>query len=341
MNKRLGMRSLSRIACRFAAALLCAAASLAAGCSSVSDMNNYLKAVEHYENGDFENARRYFNLADGYENSEEYLNVIAEYEELYIEAVDSLHAHDYEYALSIFNSIPNYMNSKEQSEYINSLKASFEEGVQKYEAMDYAAAKECFIHADGYASSDSYIENIDNMDKLYNEALSFADAGLYGEAINLLRRINTDYRGAYALIDELYAELSKQPVTVRGYIAAYKESWRLAGGENDIAVSSLDGSGFTISDGDIVINGKTDDEGAVIELTMLIPAGHPQTAANEAAAHFIHAVSTQYMDYSDVIASIDDFMKDGADYCGMQISVVRDDNGMVCVCLKKQASNAQ
>lgn len=341
MNKRYGIRLLSCITCRIAAVLLCAAAGMASGCSRVSDMRNYLKAVEYYENGDFENACRYFNLADGYGNSEEYLSVIAEYEELYIEAVDSMHAHDYEYALSIFNSIPGYMNAKEQSEYINSLKANFEAGVEKYEAMDYAAARECFIRADGYASSGSYIENIDNMDMLYNEALRFADAGLYGEAINALRRINTDYCGAYALIDELYEKLSVQPVTLKGYIAAYRESWRLSGRETDAPVSYPAEDEFTLSDGDIVINGKIDAAGAILELTMLLPAGYSQAAADEAAAHFIHALNTRYMDYSAVAASLDDYLEGRADYCGARISLTRDDGGMVRVCLKKQASHTR
>lgn len=335
MNSRFANKLINRLARLAAIALICGAAGAGFGCSSVGDMNNYLKAVEHYESGDFENARRYFSLANGYEKSDEYLSAIAEYERLYIEAVGLMQERQYEEAQSIFDSIPDYMNSREQSEYISGLKANYETGIEKYEAMDYDAALGCFISAAGYASSDSYIENIENMSKLYDEAVRFARANMYGEAISMLRKINTDYRGAYALIDELYSKLSAQPVTLHEYAAAYEKSWSLSGREADVVISNRAANAFTITDGDILITGICDESGAIVELAMLLPAEYTREEADEAAAHFIHAVNPGYMDCAEVAAAIDDYLEGRADYCGMRISAAHDELQRLSISMRR------
>ncbi len=329
----LPMRSL-KLVLRSIYPLLCAAALLLCGCAADEREPIYNAGVAAYEANDFETAYAYFVAADGYANSQEYLDAIEEYEQLYLTAVEEFNERRYEDSRNTFSAVSEFGNSQEFIDFIDDLKSLYEEGLHLYNEGDYIAARERFVQSCGYGSADAYIASIDKMEEFYQSAFDMFNQGRYAEAIELFEAIGVNYRGSYDMTSYLYGLLETQSILLSDYMEAYIESNAEAGIAMQYLLTDINEAGFMLSDSnDVMFMGNTDERGFITQISFWISTSLAEEAGDDGVhailAHCIRALNIDMLSHGDTVSGMEEYMAGSATYGNFRFELTYDDAGFV------------
>lgn len=284
---------------------------------------NYENGVDHYNNGEYLEAKQFFLASGDYGNSKDFLDNIAQYEQLYQEGVQKLEATDYEGAYSIFELIPKYDKSTEYMTQIDELSDKFSEGERLYNENSFIEARELFIAACSYGSSDDYITEIDAMEAMYNEGVELKNAGEFSKAVKAFRSIGTDFNDSEQLITECMAMLESAPIKLSEFINNYNEEY--PDGSVSLKTGSTDANFSLVDTQGVIITGTTDENGMIdfmsFSFSDSLVAELGIENYNRAVAIFIHATNPYAMELDDLIENLDSYLRDGQNYGCMHFSI--------------------
>lgn len=340
------MFNASKSALRFAAlglalitalAMLCGCAALDQSIEDLAGGNDphkeyYDKGVEAYNNGDFYSAREYFLTADGYQNSQEFLDAIDEYERIYLEGVAQFESEDYEAAMKSFTAVKKFSNAAEYVDHINGLKAYYDEGLRLYKEQDFVAARERFVQSCNYGQAASYIASIDSMEEKYQVAMGLYNENKYRAAIAAFEAIGANYKDTYDIISAIYGILEHSGVNITTYLASYKKSFEDVGESVEFVLTDVNETGFMITDSNgLLLIGNTKEDGTVTEVSFWMEEAMlenlTEDEANGLFAHCIRALDIDMMTYEDVLANMDEYTDGKATYGNFTFELDFDDAG--------------
>ena len=292
----------------------------------------YDKGVEAYEDHDFYAAREYFLTADGYANSQEFLDAIDEYERIYLQGVELLEAKDHVGARSCFEAVRDFSNASEYIDYIDGLKALYDEGMRLYSEQDFVAAKDCFERADGYLRSADYIASIDEMEEKYQFAMMLYNEHKLEAAIKAFEAIGANYKDTYDIISAIYGELEHGGILITDYLEAYLRSHELDGEHVEFVLTDINETGFMITDSQgLLIIGSTNEKGMVTEVSFWVGEELAETLTkaqiNAMLTHGIHALDIEMMTCSGILANFDEYANGKATYGNFSFELRYDDSG--------------
>ena len=145
---------------------------------------NYEKAVNLFEQGNYDVAEAMFQELGSYGDAEEYLGKIAN-ERIYEDAVAAFEKGDYDRAEELFGQISDYSDAADYLENISNERI-YQEACALYEAKEYTAAKELFAQIPEYSDVSDIVAKIDG-DIAYNEGIdTLNEYGFYAQSVEQL-----------------------------------------------------------------------------------------------------------------------------------------------------------
>ena len=188
--------------------LLLVIALVLSGCSLL-DSGKYKKAVEHFEQSNYAEARVIFAEISAYEDSDKYLK--------YIDAAQKAQNNNYSGAATVFAELAAFRDSQTLSVYYSARQAEAEERYEDADAL--------YQQVSAYGDSAKRLATLPDLIKVRDEKRRAAN---YGEAQKLLNA--GSYEEAIAIFTELngYEESSKFLMYARAMQLAEKGGYELA-----------------------------------------------------------------------------------------------------------------
>lgn len=292
----------------------------------------YDRGVEAYEAHDFYTARDLFLTADGYANSQDYLDAIDEYERIYLIGVQQLEDKEYDKARSSFEAVRVFANAEEYIAFIDEIKAFYEEGLRLYSEQDFVGAKENFERSAGYGSSERYIASIDDMEEKYQFAMMLYNENKLEAAIKAFEAIGANYKDTYDIISAIYGELEHGGILITDYLAAYLKSHEDEGDPVEFVLTDINETGFMITDSQgLLIIGNTNEQGIVTDVSFWVgeelAATLTKEQINAMLTHGIRALDIEMMSCADILANFDEYANGKATYGNFTFELRYDDSG--------------